>query len=199
MLKHLKAFIIACILFIIFLISLGLISNIVMSKIVTGKGVVVIPNFTDMSIVKAKELANQSSLSLEITDFVHHEYSEGSVISQTPSQGRSVYKNRTIEVTVSKGPKLVTIPMLTGFTYQNIEEVLRMYELKLGEVVQHYSNDVPAGYIINTIPGNGNQIMAGKEINIILSIGQDPLEIQDIQEMQNNNDIEDDFFEEDIF
>jgi beta-lactam-binding protein with PASTA domain len=68
---------------------------------------------------------------------------------------------------------------MLGFTYQNLDDVFKIFELKLGTVIQQYSDDIEPGFIIQTIPPVGSTIIAGKPVDVIVSIGVDPLTIED--------------------
>jgi serine/threonine-protein kinase len=161
--------------FIVFIVIITLLGNLIMTQYVLSKTVVTVPDFVGTDVDNAKNLAEYLSLIVEVADYEYSDLPNGRIISQIPSKDRPIYKNRSISVIVSKGPKQITIPILTGFSYQNLDDVFRVYDIKLGEVKQHYSNVVPAGFVINTIPGHGTNIMAGRTVDVIISIGQDPL------------------------
>ena len=146
-----------------------------MGKVILNKTVIKVPDFVGNEIAKVRDLAKIMSLNVEIAEYEYHDFTEGKVVSQIPAGGRAIYKNRIIKVNVSKGPKLIFIPNLSGFSYQNIDDAFKIYELKLGMVIQHYSNTVSPGYIIDTVPAFGSSIIAGRPVDVIISIGKDPL------------------------
>ena len=176
MLRHLAAFFIAGFAFLIFVIMLVITANSIMANIVTSRSVVIVPELFGAKIEEANVILDRIALKIDIIDGEYHEFPEGLIISQIPSSGRQIYKNRTIQVITSRGPKNIIMPELRGISFQSLNEILRSHELRLGSVVQHYSNDVPAGYVTGTVPAFGESIMAGVEVNIILSIGRDPLD-----------------------
>lgn len=194
--RHVLAMFYSFLIFIVFVISGFFLTNYVVGKIVLSKDVVEVPEFVGVDIDKAKEIAEYLSLQLEVADYEHSELPQGRIISQIPSQGRSVYKNRAISVIVSGGTKRVTIPVMTGFSSSNLHEIFRVYELRLGDIIQHYSNTVPNGYVINTVPSFGTVIMAGRPVDVIISIGRDPLETPefDMDEFIDNYSTEEPVF-----
>ena len=196
MFRHIKAFILACFIFVAFLIGLFFLTNAVLPSIVHSHGIVAVPDLSRAEVNEARGLLHNLSLNLEISDYEHHEILEGRIISQTPSRGRQVYKNRTVQVIVSRGPKLIDVPSLAGLSFHNVNDIFRMHELKIGNIIQHYSNDVPAGFIIDTTPSAGVSIMAGSAVNVIVSIGKDPL---DVRTPVEENLFDFFFFDEDIF
>jgi len=179
-LKHLGAIIIAGLIFLAILVILFFSSNTILTAIVHGYGIVEVPDISNLEVNHARGVLNDLSLNLEVNEIEHHELPEGRIISQMPSRGRQVYKNRTVQVNVSRGPKIITVPILTGMSFSNINEMMRMYELRVGNIVQHYSAEVAAGFIIESIPVAGTTIMAGSTVDIIISIGRDPLDVIDI-------------------
>jgi len=184
MFKHLYAIITASILFVIILITGTLLVNLLMNKLVAGRDVVIVPELIGVDFQKARDYCKSISLKMEIIDEEHHEFPQGVITSQMPSPHRTVFKNRIVQTVVSKGPKQVIVPNLIGFFYYDIEELLKSYDLKLGDVSQHYSSEIPAGHVINSNPSAGTTLMAGKKVNIILSIGHDPLEIEESENFE---------------
>ena len=198
-LKHILAIIYSGLIFTVFAICGFFLTNFIVGKIVLSKDVVEVPEFVGVDIDNAKETALYLSLLLEVADYEYSELPQGRIISQIPSKGRAVYKNRAISVIVSGGTKRITIPVMTGFAYSNIQDVFKVYELKLGDVIQHYSSTVPSGYIINTVPGFGSSVMAGRPVDIIVSIGIDPLEVKESEEFDMDAFIDDYSKEEPVF
>jgi serine/threonine-protein kinase len=152
-----------------------------MVKRVEAKDIIVIPDLRGLEVNEARNRLNDMELLLSILDYEYHEMPVGKVISQIPAPGREIYKNRVIEIIVSRGSKAILVPTLVGISYHNIDELLKTYELKRGTVTQHYSDTVPAGYIIDTEPKAGASIMAGREIHFIISQGRDPLRVYEPQ------------------
>ena len=175
-LKHLGAISIAGFVIILLLIGLVLLGNSIMSKSIAKKDIVTIPDLSGLDLSEARIILNNLNLYLHVADYEYHDFDLGKIISQVPSKDRLIYINRTIEVIVSRGPKIVYVPPLSGISFDLVEEYLRSIELRLGNITQHYSNEMPAGYIIESDPPSGTSIMAGKEINIVISIGKDPID-----------------------
>jgi len=195
-LRHIGAIIIAGVIFLAILVALFFSSNTILTAIVHNYGVVEVPDISNIELNHARGILNDLSLKLEIAEFEHHELPEGRIISQIPSRGRKVYKNRTIQVNVSLGQKIIIVPVLTGLSFSNINEMMRMYELRVGNIVQHYSSDVATGFIIRTVPEAGTTIMAGSAVDVVVSIGRDPLDVVDIK-VEPLPEIY--FFDEEIF
>jgi serine/threonine-protein kinase len=175
--RHLIAIVLAGVIFIILIVSLFFLSDSIMGKIIASKESVFVPEFTGNDFEKAQELARLLSLNLAVSNHEHSELPAGKIISQHPPVGRKIYKFRTVNVVVSSGQKMVTIPILTGQSFSRIDEILRIYELRLGDSPKRYSDEIASGFIIETIPRFGTSVMAGTPISVVVSIGRDPLNI----------------------
>jgi serine/threonine-protein kinase len=200
MLKHITAFIVASIIFIIFITIAVIFSNYLMGKIVAGRDTVKVPKLIGAEFQQARNYCKTLSLEMDIIDEEYSTYPKGYIISQTPSPQRTIFKNRTIQTVISKGPKKVNMPNLIGFYFDDVEVLLTSYELKIGEVTQHYSNEIPAGHVISTEPYPGADIIIGKTVNFVISIGPDPLDLteqENLEILPQKDSLE--YFEENIF
>ena len=177
--RHFKAITLASVIFFVFLLTLFYFTNMFLSKSTTNRPTVVIPDLHGMRFDEAGRHIEQLSLNIAILDTEYSTLPAGVITSQMPSRGKKVFKNRTIQVIVSDGPKHVVVPNIIGFSLTGIDEVMRTYDLRIGNIVQHYSESVPAGQIMNVNPPPGRSVMAGSNVNLIISIGRDPLGIQE--------------------
>ncbi len=65
----------------------------------------------------------------------------------------------------------VLVPPVENIPLENAEEILSTYGLNLKVENQTYNSDIPEGFIIEQNPGPGEDIPAGSDINIIISMG----------------------------
>jgi serine/threonine protein kinase len=106
------------------------------------------------------------------TSFVNSEtVQEGIVISQSVEKG-IVFKEgipNRIKLTVSNGPKLITIS-----NYKNTQARIAEMELKslgFNVVVEEEHSNVPAGYVIRTDPDGGMSLKPNETIILYKSLG----------------------------
>lgn len=95
---------------------------------------------------------------------------EGNVISTDPAAGEEVEKGSTVNLVVSSGPETVTVPNLTGYTYDRAKETLQGLGLEVKKEMQ--DGDAPRDQVINTDPFSGSEVEAGTEVTLIVSRGQ---------------------------
>ncbi len=95
------------------------------------------------------------------------------VIAQSVSQGQSVNSKAEIILTVSKGPLAnVKVPMLTGKTLKEVEDILSELGLELGTVTNTYDEIFEATFIRNTVvsqfPQAGEFVPKNSKIDITI-------------------------------
>jgi serine/threonine protein kinase/beta-lactam-binding protein with PASTA domain len=110
-----------------------------------------------------------------ITSSTHTAYSEsvpkGKMLSLTPGVGaRLSKKSAHVTVTLSRGPRPIAVPSVTGMTKQRATEQLHKAGLTF-TITEQYSDSVAAGAVIATSPGAGQLVKKGATIHITLSRG----------------------------
>ena len=83
-------------------------------------------------------------------------------------------------MTVSSGPRLVAVPELAGFTEAEARAALEQAELAVGEVSAEYSESTPAGQVVSTDPGKGEDLRLGSQVSLVLSRGPAPIKVPDV-------------------
>ncbi|SER92094.1 serine/threonine protein kinase [Pedococcus cremeus] len=101
------------------------------------------------------------------------------VISGNPGAGAEVGRSTTVTLTVSKGPERYTVPELVGSTETEAKARLEEKRLSLGNTSQAFDEKVPAGQIVSTTPKAGTALKRGAAVNIVVSKGRQPIEVQD--------------------
>ena len=101
------------------------------------------------------------------------------VISGNPGAGAEVGRSTTVTLTVSKGPERYTVPELVGSTETEAKARLEEKRLSLGNTSQAFNEKVPAGQIVSTSPKAGTALKRGAAVNIVVSKGRQPIEVQD--------------------
>ncbi len=99
---------------------------------------------------------------------------KGRIISQKPEAGKVTKKNRTVEVIVSLGAELVSVPYLENMILSNAKLRLKNVGLILGKEQHLYSDEVDKGKIINSQPRAGEDVNKGEKINVNISLGKVP-------------------------
>ena len=95
----------------------------------------------------------------------------GDVISQDPVAGTSVAVGSAVDIVVSLGPVLVTVPDVVGLSQSGAESAIVAAGLTVGGVSTQNSDTVPAGNVISQDPGGGTSVTSGSAVDIVVSLG----------------------------
>ena len=135
-----------------------------------------VPELTGKDLTEAEKIAREFGLDINISS---REYSDNvladRVIAQYPEAGRLVKKGRNIDLTLSRGPELKTVPDLTNKTLAEASIILGKENLLIGSTAEEYNDSVEKGKIIRQMPSAGNEVKKGSKIDLIVSQGKEPL------------------------
>lgn len=173
--KKILAFVLAC-LILLFAFILGFVMiNFIMNKVVGKKNIIETPKLVEVHKDVARKRCKEMGL---YTQIVKEEYNDeiekNYIISQDPIPEKRIKKNRTIEVVVSKGPKLVRVPFLETLTKRQASLRLKNIGLKEGKINYRYSDNVKKGQVIYTEPPAEEQVPLRSEIELFISLGKIP-------------------------
>ncbi len=105
----------------------------------------------------------------KITAVFSDDKAAGVVLAQSPDANFLVRKNGTVDLTVSKGLSLTTVPVLIGRTQQQVTSELAALKL-LGKFLPR-DGDLPAGLILNASARPGTRVRTGTTLTIIVATG----------------------------
>ncbi|MDQ1695528.1 MAG: eukaryotic-like serine/threonine-protein kinase, partial [Frankiaceae bacterium] len=104
----------------------------------------------------------------------------GLVARQNPGSGARVHKGATIDLRLSLGPEIVTVPDVTGLTVKAARTAIEQAHLSVGEQTEAYSTDVKTGRIISTDPKPDARVHASRSVNLVVSQGPQPVDVPDV-------------------
>lgn len=142
-----------------------------------------VPDVSNMSIEEAEtELAK-----LDLASFLSYENSDDvavdKVITTEPGPGESVHKTQEIEIVVSKGILMITVPDVVGDKPDKAQASLEASGLQAGPAKEEWSETVPAGIVISTDPQVGTSIEHFQEVTLVVSKGRMPIDVADVTGM----------------
>ena len=85
----------------------------------------------------------------------------------------------------SDGPEQVAVPALAGETQEDAETLLDEAGLE-GEYTEEASEDVEAGTVISSDPGEGQEVDAGSTVAVTVSAGPSPVDVPDVTGMSES-------------
>lgn len=141
----------------------------------THTGNIEIPNFVGMNIVQVEQEYGDK-LVFEKEDEYNNEYDEGVIMWQSQT-GKTVKEGYTLQVTVSKGQKLITVPDMVN----KDAEIARSELVSAGFtpiMVETWTDEIAKGMVVKTEPAAGEQYPEKKEVRVFVSQGPVETEIK---------------------
>lgn len=137
-----------------------------------GTDQVEVPDVTGMSLDAARARLEKEGLKLSQAGSEYsNSVAEGCVISQSPNSGK-VPKDTTVSVVVSKGKEdtTVSVPNVVGSSQQYAESAMRDAGLNVN-VISNYSENTPAGQVMQQSISGGERVEKGTTVTIEVSKG----------------------------
>lgn len=128
-----------------------------------------VPDLVGDSTSTALAVLRPLHLTLAVAARTYAAPSAGSILSQRPAGGR-LREGSAVTVTVSLGPRPVTVPSLAGLALPAATEVLRTLHLKVVAKDQA-SMAVAAGTVISSHPASGT-LLPGQSVTVVVSTGK---------------------------
>jgi len=112
---------------------------------------------------------------------------KGSVISQDPPANFQARPGSAVNLVVSSGPALLTVPAVTGKTQSEAQAAIKntctegtTQCLQQGAITTEASETVAAGSVISQDPPSGTKVGAGTAVNLVISSGKAPVAVPDV-------------------
>ena len=103
----------------------------------------------------------------------------GRVISQTPVAETVVDVGTAINLVVSSGPPLVSVPGVIGMTRDQAVATITGLGL-VGSVTEVHSTTVPMTLVISQVPAAGESVILGSAVNLVVSLGPEMVLVPDV-------------------
>jgi len=147
-----NSFLRAALFFALFVV-LGLTFGFLTFKILSFSRTVEVPAITNMTVIEADKVLGKAGLDLKIEgeDF-DSLIPSGKIVRQDVPAGKSVKERRAIKIVISKGPRVLSIPLLVSETLQSAESILLQKGLRIGKVINVHSDTAPKGVIVAQKP-----------------------------------------------
>lgn len=129
---------------------------------------ITLPDFKNKSQAEVDAWAEKEGVKVEYTQVPHNTIMEGNIISQDIAPKTKVAKNDVVKMVVSKG-KVSYVPSFYGNDETQAQIVAAKAEVQIN-VVQYYSNTVPAGSLISQSLAAGTEVTS-ETIVLVYSLG----------------------------
>lgn len=143
--------------------------NVVIS---TGTANSKVPDVVGQTEEDAIAKLDAAGISYTITNEYSDDYDAGVVISQSPTGGSSISKNKKVTLTVSRGQETTTVPSLSGMSQSDAITALSNAGLNAGSITSDYSSSVEEGYVISQGTSAGRTVQMGSTVDMVISLGK---------------------------
>ena len=140
--------------------------------------VLVVPDFTNMSIAEAESLAEASQVRIDVVDSLYVKRMEkGHIYRQNPKAGSQVKKGRRILITINAmNAKKVDMPDLIGFSMRQATAELQSRGLVLGNLI--YQQDMATDNVLAQRCGGRPiapevKVETGTVIDLVVGLNED--------------------------
>ena len=132
---------------------------------------VAVPDLTGATRAAATEALAAAGLTLgDVSEKTSEEVAAGVVLDWSPKGGMAP-TGSAVNLVVSSGPPLRTVPDLRGASFDAASSALSALGLKVGRA-DEYSDTVPEGEVIGSRPPFGNKVERGSTVTVVVSKGQ---------------------------
>lgn len=117
----------------------------------------------------------------KITFSTNKDAAKGDVLEQDPAAGTQVDTDTKVDLVVSSGPELTSMPRVVGKTEADARQTLRDAGLTKITVTKEFSDTVAAGKVLSQTPPEGTEVSGDTEIALIISDGAENTTVPNVQ------------------
>jgi serine/threonine-protein kinase len=133
-----------------------------------GPGQSVVPGTAGEAQEAATEKLEAAGFDVAVEGQNSSSVEEGSVIHQSPGGGESATNGSTVTIFVSRGPKLVKVPVLVGTNRRTAVQLIRSRGL-VPEVGEEETDSAAAGEVLDQSPSAGQRVEPGSTVSILVA------------------------------
>jgi len=131
-----------------------------------------VPDIVDMSWERANEELAANNLQGVQLDESSDTIAAGNVIRTDPVAGTTVNPGEEIDVYVSTGQELATVPRLESLSRSEATDALKDADLRLGTVTSRNDPDLSEGTVISASQDEGAEVAVGTSVNLVVASGR---------------------------
>ena len=134
------------------------------------------PRVIGLTLPEATAALEARGLNVGKVDEVFCDLPPGRVCRQDPRPDVRVPRGARVDLSLSKGPRPVVVPDLTGMTRDDAEAALRARDLALGDVTTREVDpaEAPEGTIVDQFPQAGERVPPGTPVDVVVAVAPSP-------------------------
>jgi serine/threonine-protein kinase len=153
-----------------------------------GPGSGTVPPTANLEVDEAKKKLEAAGFEVETESVNSTTVPEGSVVFSEPKAGESATHGTAVKLSVSQGPKLVKVPVVTGARRSVAVERIRGRGL-VPEVGEE-EDSAPAGQVIEQSPTAGTELEPGSGVGLVVSAGIEKTKVPVVTGMERRAAVE---------
>ena len=138
-----------------------------------------VPRVVGHSQGSAVSALRRAGLSVKVSPQDNDTIPQGQVIASDPAAGSAVRPDSTVTLSVSSGPRRITVPSVTSLSPEKAEHALRDAGFSALSRSEEFS-EVESGKVINTNPVSGRTVSHLTPITIRVSKGREEVTVPDV-------------------
>lgn len=146
-----------------------------------------VPDVSNMTVEEAEAVL----LPLNLASFTTFENSDtvpaDLIIGTNPGAEAKIHKNAELELVVSAGVLMITIPDVVDLTPDEATEAIQVAGLTVQDTVEVWSETIEAGKVAQTNPAVGERVKHDTPISIEVSKGRQPIDIPQVVGMSQQD------------
>ncbi len=160
------------IIFCCFLVALALFSGVATVRYIFATSQVEVPDLVGKDLEYASNLLTERHLRLKTVERqIDTKIPRNHILAQTPKPGTKSAKNDIVRISVSNGIEKVTLPDVTGKSWEQARRLIRQNQFRIGDVAYAHSDESPVDSIITQAPRPGTDVNLGGRVALLVSRG----------------------------
>jgi serine/threonine-protein kinase len=148
-----------------------------------GPELIGVPDVVNESSEEASFILGQASLEIgQITRAFSDTVPQGIVVSQSPRAGEKVAKQTEVNLVVSKGEEIISLPDVIGRTTSQATSELEQLGLRVDKS-KEFDEAVEKDRIIRQSPPPGTEIRKGVTVSLVISRGPEMSKVPEVREL----------------
>ncbi|MTV25171.1 Stk1 family PASTA domain-containing Ser/Thr kinase [Nitriliruptoraceae bacterium ZYF776] len=142
---------------------------------------VAVPDLVGLTVEQAQDQLEQRGLVLgDVEEEADEDAEPGTILRTNPGEGEQVDEGSAVDIVISTGAELTTVPDLRGLTEEEALAALREAGLTQGTREREFSSEVPEGRIISQDPGSGGEVPVGSSVSYVVSSGEELVTVRPV-------------------
>ncbi|MEN1759489.1 Stk1 family PASTA domain-containing Ser/Thr kinase [Anoxynatronum sibiricum] len=147
----------------------------------TVEDAVEVPDVTYKTLDDARFALEDEGFVMAEPEYVFSDLPKGTVVRQDPRAGSAHEEGGTVHLIISEGPEVALIPMpnVEGNTLENAKGILESFNLRIGEVLEEFSNEYVENMVIGQSIPAGREVAENTAITLTVSKGVEEVQIEE--------------------